>query len=124
VVSITTFGAPAARRSRAAADTTFVLDRLERARRWNRLIDGSRIAMVGHSAGGQSAAHLLPVNDRIKAAVNLDGSYNPVTPAEPVTKPFMMIGNPRQQPVTSTRELRRLRGARAAARHAGVSDRR
>ncbi|MEV4461079.1 alpha/beta hydrolase [Microbispora sp. NPDC049633] len=82
-----------------AADTTFVLDRLERTRRWNRLIDESRIAMVGHSVGGQSAAHLLAVSDRITAAVNLDGSYNPTTPAKPITKPFMMIGNPRQQPV-------------------------
>ncbi|MFI7031803.1 alpha/beta hydrolase family protein [Microbispora rosea] len=82
-----------------AADTTFVLDRLERTRRWNRLIDERRIAMVGHSVGGQSAAHLLAVSDRITAAVNLDGSYNPTTPAKPITKPFMMIGNPRQQPV-------------------------
>ena len=56
------------------------------------------VAMVGHSVGGQSAAHLLAVSDRISAAVNLDGSYNPTTPAKPITKPFMMIGNPRQQP--------------------------
>lgn len=82
-----------------AADTAFVLDRLERSRHWNRLIDESRIAMAGHSAGGQSAAHLLPVSPRIKAAVNLDGSYNPRTPAKPVEKPFMMIGNLRQEPV-------------------------
>ncbi|WP_067829811.1 alpha/beta hydrolase family protein [Actinomadura kijaniata] len=82
-----------------AADTAFVLDRLDRDRRWNRLIDERRTAMAGHSVGGQSAAHLLPLNDRIDAAVNLDGSYNPKTPARPVTKPFMMIGNPRQQPV-------------------------
>ncbi|MDP9866207.1 MULTISPECIES: alpha/beta hydrolase family protein [Streptosporangium] len=81
-----------------AADTAFVLDRLEGSRRWGRLIDESRIAMVGHSVGGQSAAHLLPGSRWIKAAVNLDGSYNPRTPAEPVEKPFMMIGNPRQAP--------------------------
>ncbi|MFB9681783.1 alpha/beta hydrolase family protein [Streptosporangium vulgare] len=81
-----------------AADTTFVLDRLEKSAYWNRLIDETRIAMVGHSVGGQSAAHLLPVSQRIKAAVNLDGSYNPPTPAKPVEKPFMMIGNPRQEP--------------------------
>ncbi|MEU8385638.1 alpha/beta hydrolase [Streptosporangium sp. NPDC048865] len=81
-----------------AADTTFVLDRLERDGRWNRLIDETRIAMVGHSVGGQSAAHLLPVSRRIRAAVNLDGSYNPPAPARPVEKPFMMIGNPRQEP--------------------------
>lgn len=83
-----------------AADTTFVLDQLEKDERWDRLIDESRIAMVGHSVGGQSAAHLLPVGRRIKAAVNLDGSYNPKTPAKPVEKPFMMIGNPRQEPGT------------------------
>ncbi|MFI6786922.1 alpha/beta hydrolase family protein [Nonomuraea sp. NPDC050383] len=84
-----------------AADTEFVLDRLARAGRWKRLIDERRIAMVGHSVGGQSAAHLLPLSGRIRAAVNLDGSYNPATPAKPISKPFMMIGNPRQQPSTS-----------------------
>ncbi|WP_189246041.1 alpha/beta hydrolase family protein [Streptosporangium pseudovulgare] len=83
-----------------AADTAFVLDALEEDRRWNRLVDETRIAMAGHSAGGQSAAHLLQGNRRIRAAVNLDGSYNPKTPAEPVRKPFMMIGNPRQEPAT------------------------
>jgi dienelactone hydrolase len=81
-----------------AADTEFVLDQLGRSKRWNRLIDERRIAMVGHSVGGQSAAHLLPVSKRIKAAVNLDGTYNPKTPAKPVNKPFMMIGNPRHAP--------------------------
>ncbi|NUP02710.1 MAG: alpha/beta hydrolase [Nonomuraea sp.] len=81
-----------------AADTEFVLDRLERDKRWNRLIDERNIAMVGHSAGGQSAAQLLPVSARIKAAVNLDGTYHPRTPAKPLDKPFMMIGNPRHQP--------------------------
>ncbi|MGP3929298.1 alpha/beta hydrolase family protein [Nonomuraea sp. KM88] len=81
-----------------AADTEFVLKRLKADKRWNRLIDERRIAMVGHSVGGQSAAHLLPVSGRIKAAVNLDGTYNPKTPAKPVAKPFMMIGNPRHQP--------------------------
>ncbi|MCG5220471.1 alpha/beta hydrolase [Streptosporangium soli] len=81
-----------------AADTTFVLDQLERRKHWNRLIDETKVAMVGHSVGGQSAAQLLAVSDRVKAVVNLDGSYNPTTPAKPVEKPFMMIGNPRQEP--------------------------
>ncbi|TDD21146.1 alpha/beta hydrolase family protein [Nonomuraea diastatica] len=81
-----------------AADTEFVLKRLKADKRWNRLIDERRIAMVGHSVGGQSAAHLLPVSGRIKAAVNLDGTYNPKTLAKPLVKPFMMIGNPRHQP--------------------------
>ncbi|MEV0199390.1 alpha/beta hydrolase [Nonomuraea sp. NPDC050691] len=84
-----------------AADTEFVLDRLAEAGRWKRLIDERRIAMVGHSVGGQSAAHLLPVSRRIRAAVNLDGSYNPKTPARDIGKPFMMIGTPRQQPSTN-----------------------
>lgn len=81
-----------------AADTEFVLDQLDKRKHWNRLIDESRIAMVGHSVGGQSAAHLLPASERIKAVVNLDGTYNPNTPAKPLDKPFMMIGNPRHQP--------------------------
>lgn len=81
-----------------AADTEFVLDRLEKSEHWNRLIDEKDVAMVGHSVGGQSAAHLLPASRRIRAAVNLDGTYNPGTPAEPLDEPFMMIGNPRHQP--------------------------
>ncbi|GGP17548.1 alpha/beta hydrolase [Nonomuraea glycinis] len=87
-----------------AADTEFVLDRLDRSKHWNRLIDERRIAMVGHSVGGQSAAHLLPATTRIKAAVNLDGTYNPATPAKPLDKPFMMIGNPRHQPDSGGRD--------------------
>ncbi|NRQ33808.1 alpha/beta hydrolase [Nonomuraea sp. NN258] len=87
-----------------AADTAFVLDRLERSKHWNRLIDERRIAMVGHSVGGQSAAHLLPAAERIKAAVNLDGTYHPRTPAEPLAKPFMMIGNPRHRPDSGDRD--------------------
>ncbi|WP_049558172.1 alpha/beta hydrolase family protein [Nonomuraea sp. SBT364] len=81
-----------------AADTEFVLKQLERSKRWNPLIDEKRIAMVGHSVGGQSAAQLLPASRRVRAAVNLDGTYNPQIPAEPLDKPFMMIGNPRHQP--------------------------
>ncbi|MEV4021120.1 hypothetical protein AB0J35_62685 [Nonomuraea angiospora] len=81
-----------------AADTEFVLDQLDKSKHWNRLIDEKTIAMVGHSVGGQSAAHLLPASKRIKAAVNLDGTYNPKTPAQPLDKPFMMVGNPRHQP--------------------------
>ncbi|MEU1734097.1 alpha/beta hydrolase [Streptosporangium sp. NPDC020145] len=87
-----------------AADTEFVLDRLSRSKRWNRLIDERNIAMVGHSAGGQSAAHLLAVSRRIKAAVNLDGTYNPRTPARPLDKPFMMVGTPRHQPRAGGRD--------------------
>ncbi|MFB4293187.1 alpha/beta hydrolase family protein [Nonomuraea sp. ATR24] len=87
-----------------AADTEFVLRRLEADKRWNRLIDEKRIAMVGHSVGGQSAAHLLSGSRRVRAAVNLDGTYNPKTPAEPLDKPFMMIGNPRHQPDSGGRD--------------------
>ncbi|GGL16469.1 esterase [Sphaerisporangium melleum] len=83
-----------------AADTEFVLDRLAGSRHWNRLIDEAKVAMVGHSVGGQSAAQLLPLSRRIRAAVNLDGTYMPKIPAKPVRKPFMMIGNPRQAPAT------------------------
>ncbi|NJP93459.1 alpha/beta hydrolase [Nonomuraea sp. FMUSA5-5] len=81
-----------------AADTAFVLDRLAKSKHWKRLVDERRVAMVGHSVGGQSAAHLLPTSRRVQAVVNLDGTYNPPTPAKPLDKPFMMIGNPRHQP--------------------------
>ncbi|WP_248964787.1 alpha/beta hydrolase family protein [Sphaerisporangium perillae] len=72
------------------ADLSFVLDRLTADGRWSRLIDQSKIAMVGHSMGGNSAAQVMLADGRVKAGVNLDGTFLP-TVGE-LTRPFLMIG--------------------------------
>ncbi|MFI7636790.1 alpha/beta hydrolase family protein [Nonomuraea sp. NPDC049400] len=73
------------------ADVRFTLNRLT-AGRWGKAIDPSRIAMVGYSAGGNSTAHALQADKRLKAGVNLDGTFKPYAPA--LKQPFLLIGNP------------------------------
>ncbi|MQA02758.1 MAG: alpha/beta hydrolase [Streptosporangiales bacterium] len=77
-----------------AADMSLVLDRLTR----NRLVDADRVAMVGHSIGGASAATALAADDRIDAGVNLDGTFFDPLPAAGLRKPFLMLGTQRHRP--------------------------
>jgi predicted dienelactone hydrolase len=77
------------------ADVRFVLDELAKGR-WGKVIDRSRIAMAGHSMGGNSAAHAMAVDPRIKAGVNLDGSFQP--DVERLERPFMLVGTPKHVP--------------------------
>ncbi|MFB4280941.1 alpha/beta hydrolase family protein [Nonomuraea sp. MTCD27] len=69
-------------------DVRFVLDELTRGR-WGRMVDRSRIAMVGHSIGGYAAARTMLADPRIKAGVNLDGTFEV---GRPLKRPFMLIG--------------------------------
>ncbi|MGN9841453.1 alpha/beta hydrolase family protein [Nonomuraea sp. H19] len=73
-------------------DVRFVLDELSKGR-WGKAIDRSKIAMVGHSMGGNSAAQTMLADPRVKAGVNLDGTFKPIV--EPLKRPFMLIGAPR-----------------------------
>ena len=73
------------------ADVRFVLDELAKGR-WGRVIDRSEIAMVGHSMGGNSAAQVMLADSRVRAGVNLDGTFNPLV--APLDRPFMLIGAP------------------------------
>lgn len=76
-----------------AADVSFVLDELTgRHPKWRgaRLIDPSRIAMGGHSAGGGSTTTALVADDRIKAGFDIDGrGYIPLT--EDLDRPFLYL---------------------------------
>lgn len=74
-------------------DVRFVLDELTRGR-WGKSIDRSRIAMVGHSIGGNSAAHAMKADTRIKAGANLDGTFHEPF-AERLDRPFLMLGAPK-----------------------------
>ncbi|MFD1940189.1 alpha/beta hydrolase family protein [Nonomuraea mangrovi] len=68
------------------ADLRFVLDELI----GRGLADRARIVGVGHSMGGNSAVQSLLADSRVKAAVNLDGTFHPVV-AE-LDRPVMMVG--------------------------------
>jgi dienelactone hydrolase len=84
-----------------AADVSFVLDELtgrhpkRRIGKWRaaRLIDASRIAMGGHSAGGASTIHAMLADSRIRAGIDIDGSTHVPTPDPGLSKPFMFMGS-------------------------------
>jgi dienelactone hydrolase len=66
-------------------DLSFVLDEL----RHHPLIDQRRIAVVGHSMGGDAAATTMRADSRVDAGVNLDG---PILPPDPLNRPFLLFG--------------------------------
>ncbi|MFI6030070.1 alpha/beta hydrolase family protein [Amycolatopsis magusensis] len=76
-----------------AADVSFVIDSL--LADWGRSIDGSRIAMAGHSAGGASGIHSMLADPRIKAGINIDGMQE--GPAQiDLSRPFLFLGRSSQ----------------------------
>jgi pimeloyl-ACP methyl ester carboxylesterase len=81
------------------ADVEFVLDQLQELNThdefWKGHLDLSRIAIVGHSMGGTTAALAASGDKRIRIGVNLDGSTYPgmngdVRPV-PVHKPLLFM---------------------------------
>ncbi|MFD9888647.1 alpha/beta hydrolase family protein [Amycolatopsis sp. NPDC059027] len=82
-----------------AADTSFVLDELTGPRSPHgvaRLIDASRIAMVGHSIGGSSTAPAMLGDPRIGAGVIVDGKF--YTPVTGLNRPYLLLGKPEHLP--------------------------
>ncbi|WP_405164177.1 alpha/beta hydrolase [Nocardia sp. NBC_01499] len=79
-----------------ARDTAFLLDRLTGpSASWPHahLIDATRIGMAGHSIGGASAAAAMAIDPRVRAGVNMDGSFQGVVPALGLgDRPFLMLG--------------------------------
>ncbi|MFC4587925.1 alpha/beta hydrolase family protein [Sphaerisporangium corydalis] len=71
-------------------DVRFVLGELTKGR-WGRAIDRSKIAMVGHSMGGYATAQTMLADPRIRAGVNLDGTFKL---EQPLDRPFMLFGAP------------------------------
>ncbi|MFI0465090.1 alpha/beta hydrolase family protein [Saccharopolyspora sp. 5N102] len=70
-----------------AIDVSFVIDELT----GSGLIDADRIAMAGHSLGGAAAAHAVREDPRIRAGVNMDGTFRPEL-TEDLDHPFLMLG--------------------------------
>ena len=78
-----------------AADVGFVLNELTGAHpAWPGagLIDPSRIAMAGHSAGGAAAIAALLADSRIRAGIDMDGATHAPIPDHGLSRPFLFLG--------------------------------
>ncbi|MEU1853610.1 alpha/beta hydrolase [Streptomyces sp. NPDC019990] len=77
-------------------DVSFVLDRLTGGHpvwRHARVIDRKRIGMAGHSLGGNAAATTMAADARVRAGVNMDGSFFAQVPDSGLDgRPFLMFG--------------------------------
>ena len=104
-----------------AADVSFVLGELTGARpAWPGagLIDPSRVAMAGHSAGGAAAIAAMLADSRIRAGIDMDGSTAAPIPDEGLSRPFLFLGKQSNYTPGSggavafgTRDWKLLRGA-------------
>ncbi|MFG2909687.1 alpha/beta hydrolase family protein [Kitasatospora sp. NPDC048286] len=80
-----------------ALDVSFVIDRLTQgntAWRLAHLIDKHEIGMAGHSIGGAAAAATMIADPRVRAGVNMDGSFHPAPMPGQINRPFLMLGAP------------------------------
>jgi dienelactone hydrolase len=78
-----------------AADVSFVLGELtgaHPARPGAALIDPSRVAMAGHSAGGAAAIAAMLADSRIRAGIDMDGATCASIPDDGLSRPFLFLG--------------------------------
>ncbi|MGP8000226.1 MAG: alpha/beta hydrolase family protein [Streptosporangiaceae bacterium] len=78
-----------------AADVSFVLGELTGTHRaWPgaALIDPSRIAMAGHSAGGAAVIAAMLADSRIRAGIDMDGATAAPIPGHGLPRPFLFLG--------------------------------
>jgi predicted dienelactone hydrolase len=78
-----------------AADVSFVIGQLTRPHpKWTgaALIDPSRIAMAGHSAGGASTLTAMVADRRIRAGIDLDGLTYDDIPTGGLARPLLFLG--------------------------------
>ncbi|MEU9130355.1 alpha/beta hydrolase [Kitasatospora sp. NPDC048540] len=80
-----------------ALDVSFVIDQLTHGNTaWPlaHLIDKHKIGMAGHSLGGAAAAATMIADPRVRAGVNMDGSFHPDPMPGQINRPFLMLGAP------------------------------
>ncbi|MFD5432657.1 alpha/beta hydrolase family protein [Kitasatospora sp. NPDC127067] len=85
-----------------ALDMSFVIDRLTHGNTaWPlaRLIDKHEIGTAGHSIGGAAAATTMTADPRVRAGVNMDGSFHPAPMPGRINRPFLMLGAADNHPV-------------------------
>ena len=79
------------------ADARFVLDSLldKKNKKYDdvmKQVDTDKIGALGHSYGGATSTYSLINDDRIKAAINMDGGfYGPAIKEGDITKPFLLM---------------------------------
>ncbi|MET7358908.1 alpha/beta hydrolase [Streptomyces sp. NPDC005562] len=81
-----------------AKDLSYVIDRLTgRKAAWRHaaMIDPERIGAGGHSMGGAAALATMAADRRVRAGLNMDGSFH-VTPHGIGGRPFLMLGTAAQ----------------------------
>jgi predicted dienelactone hydrolase len=117
-----------------AADVSFVLDELTGSRpKWkgSSLIDPTRIAMVGHSAGGASTIAAMLKDSRVRAGINMDGTTFAPIPKSGLSRPLLFLGTQAHHSpggdTTWERDWRLLTGWKrwlvvAGAEHASFTD--
>lgn len=79
-------------------DVSFVLNQIEKLNQndetgfFTGRLGTSRIGMFGHSYGGATAAQILAKDSRVKAAINMDGTfYGEIFPENGIGKPFLLM---------------------------------
>ncbi|MDR8408746.1 alpha/beta hydrolase [Nonomuraea sp. 3-1Str] len=78
-----------------AADVSFVLDELTgKGGKLAALVDPSRIAMAGHSAGGASTLDAMVRDSRLRAGIDIDGTTEGSIPEGGLSRPFLFLGKP------------------------------
>ncbi len=78
-----------------ALDVSFVIDRLTHGNTaWPlaHLVDAHEIGMAGHSVGGAAAAATMIADPRVRAGVNMDGTFHPAPAPGRLDRPFLMLG--------------------------------
>ncbi|MDX3193949.1 alpha/beta hydrolase [Streptomyces sp. MN03-5084-2B] len=89
-------GGPAAIAVSRARDISFVLDQVTGRHavwRYAKLIDPDRIGMAGHSIGGAATATAMAADPRIRAGVNMDGTFYAPVPATGLGgRAFLLLG--------------------------------
>ncbi|MEH0468290.1 alpha/beta hydrolase [Streptomyces sp. B21-097] len=78
-----------------ALDVSFVIDQLTHGHTaWPlaHLIDKHRIGMAGHSIGGAAAAATMIADPRVRAGVDMDGTFHPAPRPGQINRPFLMLG--------------------------------
>jgi|SRR5579871_1756853 len=69
------------------------LDRFDTTGRFRGRLDLARLGVVGYSLGGAIAIQLCWRDDRLKAAVNIDGWFFDAAPGRWIEQPFMFISD-------------------------------
>ncbi|TQF05897.1 alpha/beta hydrolase [Kitasatospora acidiphila] len=79
-----------------ATDMSFVIDQLTEHHspwRYAHMIDPQRIGMAGHSVGGSAAASAMAADQRVRAGVDMDGTFDILIPATGLDhRPFLLLG--------------------------------